>query len=196
MKIVLASSSKYRIQQLNDFGLDFLAVRPLFDEEKLKNKGLKPKKLCARLAYEKAASLTLQHADDVIIGADQLVSFRNEILGKPGTKKNAVKMLKKMQGKSHLLVTSVCMLYKNKKATRTVVANIKMRKLSNKEISQYVSLDNPIDCAGSYKLEKAGLSLVESLRVSDPSSLTGLPLIALRDLFLELGVKPQFLKKL
>ncbi|MEQ1666090.1 MAG: Maf family protein, partial [Bdellovibrionales bacterium] len=107
----------------------------------------------------------------------------------------AIKMLQSMSGKTHLLITSICVIYKTKVYQRTVVARIKMRKLKRDEILEYIYRDNPLNCAGSYKLEKSGLSLVKSLKVSDPSSLTGLSLLSLMKILLKLDIPIPFKNK-
>jgi septum formation protein len=179
MKILLASQSPYRKQQLKDLGLRFTAKSPKFDEDSLKGQGIAPRALALRLAIEKARSLVARHPDYVIIGADQLVALGKKVLGKPGSAKNAVKQLQMMSGKTHELVTALAVIYKGKVWTKTVVASVKLHRLSEKEIRAYVKRDRPLDCAGSYKFEHGGFSLVESMQVSDPSSLIGLPLIEL-----------------
>lgn len=182
MKIILASQSPYRKKQLEDLGLKFKAVRPLFDEDTLKNTGLSPRVLAKKLAIAKARSLSQLYPNDVIIGADQLVAFKNKILGKPGSFKKAFAQLKSMSGQKHELVTAVAVHYNGRTVTKLVTAKIEMRRLSDNEIRSYLMIDRPYDCAGSYKFEKAGLSLVKRLHVTDPSSLIGLPLISLTEI--------------
>lgn len=181
MNLILASTSPYRRIQLKSLGIPFTAMAPKTNESRLKKvfHQLEPKQLAARLAYEKAKSIQKTEAFAIIIGADQLVSFNNKILGKPGNARNAFKMLKSLSGKDHLLITSFVILYKNKTYKRSVVAKIRLRHLTDKEIYKYVNRDKPFDCAGSYKFEKSGYSLIEKMHVSDPSSLIGLPLIEL-----------------
>lgn len=187
MNIILASQSPYRRQQLEDFGLQFSTAKPAIDEEQLKSAALKkksmtPARLAQLLAEAKAYSLTEQFPDAAIIGADQLVAYKKTILGKPGTRQGAIQQLQKLSGKTHLLVTAVAVAAKGKVKSKVVVAKIKMRRLTRDEILASIYRDNPIDCAGSYKLEKSGLCLIEKLSVSDPSALMGLPLIALNHL--------------
>ena len=193
MDIILASSSPYRTKQLKDFGLEFRTISPSVDEEALKaRKTLPPRKMAQYLAYKKAMSLRGKHPHSVIIGADQLVNLKGQILGKPGNRENAIKMLEKMNGKTHELVTSLCVVAKKQSLTKTVIARIKMRRLKNREILAYVHRDQPLDCAGSYKFELSGFGLVQKIAVSDPSSLTGLPLIELSRLLLKLKIPLPF----
>lgn len=179
MDFILASTSPYRRKQLKDFGVKFRVQAPLFDEEMFKSKRMAPAKLCALLAYNKALSVAEKHPHSVIIGGDQLVSFEGKILGKPYTTRRAEEMLKSMSGKKHELITCICVIYKKKVIQKTIRARIKMKRLTTSQIKAYVKRDKPLKCAGSYMFEKSGLSLVDHLHVSDPSSLTGLPLIEL-----------------
>lgn len=188
MKIIIASTSPYRAQQLRDLGLRFTAVAPQFDEEayKAQSPRLSPKILAKRLAYEKAMSVAraLSRAPEaIVIGADQVVSMTGQILGKPGSHKKAMRMLAKMQGRSHKLITSVCVVYVTRgKITaqqHVDIVKIKMRQLTQRQISHYVRRDRPYDCAGGYRFEKGGLALVEKMALRDPSSLIGLPIIEL-----------------
>lgn len=182
MNVILASQSPYRQKQLTDFGLEFRAESPLIDEERLKQKRMNPARLARFLAEAKAKSLTARHPDAAIIGADQMVVLKKKILGKPGTRQKAIEQLQKLSGQTHSLVTAVAVARGNKVYSDVVVAKIKMRRLTRDEILASIYRDSPLDCAGSYKLEKSGLSLVEKISVSDPSALMGLPLVALHRL--------------
>lgn len=182
MNIILASQSPYRQQQLNDFGLEFRAERPSVDEEQLKTKRMPPVRLARFLAEEKAKSLCEKYPGSAIIGGDQMVVLKKKILGKPGSREKAIEQLQKLSGKTHSLITAVAVARNGKVKSAVVVAKIKMRRLSRDEILASIYRDNPLDCAGSYKLEKSGLSLVERITVADPSSLMGLPLVALHRL--------------
>lgn len=203
MQIILASKSPYRIAQLKDFGLKFRALRPTIDEEQLKAyffRNMKrppkrgdvvdmhlPNRLSRFLAAKKAESLALLHPDHVIIAADQLVNYQGEVMGKPKSPARAEAMLRKMSGKPHELITSLCVISHGRVFRRTVTAKIHLRKLTDEEIKLYVKRDNPVDCAGAYKFEQSGLSLVERMSVTDPSSLIGLPLMALHKILRNLG---------
>ena len=180
--LILASKSKYRKAQLRAIGLNFRVKAPGVDEDEYKSKIRSPKKLAQTLAKAKSLAVAQKHPKSVVIGSDQLVALGKEVLGKPGNFKNAFRQLKKMSGKNHQLITSVAVAHNGRIQDRTVVAHIKMRKLSDREIKSYLKLDKPYDSAGSYKFERAGLKLVQKMHVSDPSALIGLPLIALCDL--------------
>lgn len=136
----------------------------------------KSKNLAAFLAAEKAKSLA--KPADIVIGSDQLVYFNGEILGKPGSFDRAFSQLKKMAGKTHSLVTAVSLCYgRGKIVTKVVLAQVKMNKSSDEEIRRSLIFDKPFDCAGAYKIESAGPTLIESIRVSDSTAIVGLPIL-------------------
>lgn len=179
MKIVLASQSPYRKKQLKDLGYSFRISKPQFNEDLYKKLNITPKKLASLLAQGKAKSLKKKYPKSIIIGADQLIVQNGKILGKPGNASLAKKQLKMMSGRQHQLITALCVLKGKKTITKVITAKIKMRKLSSQDIEKYVQKDKPFDCAGSYRFEKGGFSLIDSIIVSDPSALIGLPLIEL-----------------
>lgn len=184
--LILASGSPYRKKQLSDLGLVFKSVQPSLHEDQAKtewqkkNRGrmtlAKSKKLAGFLSAEKAKSVA--QSGDIVIGSDQLVFFNGEILGKPGNFDRAFSQLKKMRGRTHSLVTAVSLWYgRGKVVTKVVVAQVKMIKASDEEIRRMLMFDKPFDCAGAYKIESAGLTLIESIRVSDSTAIMGLPVL-------------------
>lgn len=180
MKVILASGSPYRQAQLTQMGLPFTVVVPGIDEEKIKAALPEPKQLAGQLAQLKGEAVVLSHPQDLIIAADQVAFIHNEILSKPKTRERAIAQLEVMQGQVHHLATAIWAYHPNHGAKHDLVmATLKMRKLDRATIERYVDVDQPLDCAGSYKIEKAGISLIESMECSDPSSITGLPLMSL-----------------
>ena len=196
--LILASSSPYRRAQLEQIGAVFRCENPVFDEESAKDPSLSPIALAESLAWGKASSLHVKYADAAILGGDQLVAFdvgqddagqgTEKILGKPGTKPEAVAQLLLMTGKNHRLITSICLMVGDRVFKHTDIAVLRMRNLNREQIEAYVESDNPIDCAGSYKLESAGIGLFESIRSDDFSAIQGLPLLKLSAWFAELGL--------
>lgn len=189
MKLILASTSPYRATQLNQIGAHFEAAAPDFDEEAAKDLSLSPKALAEQLALGKAESLRDQFPRDAILGGDQLIAFNGQILGKPGTASAAVEQLLSLSGKTHQLMTSVYLITPNQTYQHTDIAEMQMRNLTRAQIEAYVSADSPLDCAGSYKLECAGISLFERINSEDFSAIQGLPLITLARWFAELKIE-------
>ena len=176
-KLTLASTSKYRQELLMQLGLSFETAKPLIDEEKEKDPSLTPRALAEKLAFLKAQSLKAPNR--VVIGGDQLVAHRGRILGKPHTRECAIEQLLEMQGEIHELITAICIFDGESYFPYTDITLLHMKKLSREQITRYVDLDEPLDCAGAYKIEKHGMMLFEKIESADFSAIQGLPLLAL-----------------
>ena len=178
--IVLASQSPYRRQQLENFGLKFTAFKPKVDEDELKKQGPRDlTELTRFLSAHKALSLVGDHPTALILGSDQLAELGGERLDKPGDHDRAKAQLGRMSGREHRLITSLNLRLGDRTLNYTEVTRIKIKNLDDAMIEAYLRLDQPYDCAGSYKIERAGLSLVESIEGKDPSAVQGLPMLSL-----------------
>lgn len=191
MNIILASTSKYRAQLLHQLALPFSQIAPVVDEEKLKVQlehqfVNDPKQIAIELARAKAESLASPQS--LVIGGDQLVNFENLILGKPLNYQNAFSQLQKMQGNTHQLITALAICYQSQTHLICDITTLKMRPLSDLQIKNYLQLDQPFDCAGSYKLEKHGITLFEKIESQDFTAIQGIPLIALTNLLQNLNI--------
>jgi len=181
-KIILASTSKVRKKILEEVGLKFAVVAPLYDEDlEKKNLKLSPKKLAIFLAKEKALSVSREFKDAVIIGSDQVCEFEEKEISKSENSLEATAQLKKFSGKIHFQNNAVCVA-KNGKVIFQNFSRVKlqMRKISGAEIANYVKIDQPWGCAGSYKYESLGKHLFEKIS-GDYYSVLGLaiqPLVA------------------
>lgn len=186
--LILASTSKYRAQLLAQLGWEFRGLAPDFDEEVHKGQGTEPSELAQKLAAGKARALRESHPEAFIIGADQVCALGEEIMSKPGEFEKARLQLKKLQGKTHELLTAVCLLTptgeEKKILNRT---RLTMRPLTDGEIERYLQADEPYDCGGSYRLEARGITLFESVSMTDHTAIIGLPLIELTSLLLSEG---------
>ena len=190
MDLILASTSRYRRALLGRLGVQFRCVDPLVDESDLKALMLDaaPGDLASALALAKAGAVAAQHPAAAVIGADQVVALDGQILGKPGTDPLAVEQLARMAGRWHELITAMVVLAPGRKPRPHLdVARLRMRPLARAAIERYVAADHPSDCAGSYKLEAGGIALFERIEAEDHSAITGLPLMALTSILLELG---------
>lgn len=176
-QLILASTSRYRQELLSRLAYNFTAQAPLIDEDKEKDPHLTPKALAEKLAHLKAASL--RGPDRIVVGGDQLIAFEGRILGKSHTAEKAVEQLLSMQGKTHELITAICVFIGDKAVSHTDITRMHMKALSREQIERYVRLDQPMDCAGSYKIEKHGIMLFEKIESQDFTAIQGLPLIAL-----------------
>ncbi len=189
MPLILASSSPYRKALLERLNLAFECVSPDIDEEAFKEQIQDPVELAETLAKEKAMAILKKRPDALVIGSDQLLHFEGKNLGKAGTLEKAHKQLKMLSGKSHTLVTSWCIASNNGAHTETNKTILTMRNLSDESIKIYLSADNPVDCAGSYKLELKGISLFEKIETSDQTAIIGLPLLAVGNYLSSLGLQ-------
>ena len=153
--------------------------------------GESPSERASRLATEKvsAAAQTLR-GDAIVIGSDQVACLDTQILHKPVTPTVAERQLAASSGRTVHFWTAVSVWTSPDQppTQRVVPCEVKMRVLSAAEITRYVALDEPLDCAGSFKWESLGITLFEAIRTDDPTALEGLPLIALGELLREAGI--------
>jgi len=143
-----------------------------------------------RLSVEKAASLRSAYPKAFIIGSDQVASVGSELLGKPGSRERAIEQLTRMSGQDVHFYTGLAVLHADSGECQQHLntTRVAMRMLSADEIERYVDKDQPLDCAGSFKLEQLGVSLFNSVESDDPSALVGLPLIAVARCLRNLGM--------
>jgi septum formation protein len=186
--LILASSSVYRRELLQKLQIPFSCVSPKLDESALV--GEKPHETALRLAQEKAKKIAEEYSHALVIGCDQVATLDGEQLGKPGNHKNAVKQLKKMRGREVTFYSALC-LYNA--ATENMQAHIvpylvKFRQLTDEEIENYLTKEQPYHCAGSAKSEGLGVALIERMLGEDPNALIGLPLIKLISMLKNEGV--------
>jgi septum formation protein len=187
MKLVLASTSRYRRELLARLGVPFEARAPLCDEEALKVPGLAPEALAARLALAKAESLREAEPGAAIIGSDQIAAIDGAILGKPGSAARAEEQLVRLAGRTHALVTAMAVVHPGGVLTHLDVTRLTMRPLGAEALARYVAADAPLDCAGSYRLEALGVALFSRIDSADHTAIVGLPLMALTEILASLG---------
>ena len=189
MNLILASTSPYRRRLLERFRIPFTCIDPSVEESV--RDGESPPKRAHRLATEKASAVAERlQGEAIVIGSDQVACLDDQVLQKPGTPEAAVKQLRASSGQTVYFWTAVSVRTSPRKAAtqRVVPCEVKIRVLSADEISRYVALDQPLDCAGSFKWESLGITLFEAMRTDDPTALEGLPLIALSEMLREIGV--------
>ncbi len=187
--LVLASGSATRRQLLDRLRLPY-AVDPADIDETIAADE-PPTDACRRLARAKATRVAERHPDTVVLGSDQLLAWRGGILGKPGNAAGAREQLAEIAGEDiafHVAVSLSCPDGRSLDWHETVVA--RMRQLSEEEISRYVEVEEPFDCAGSMRSEGLGVCLVEHMDSHDPSAILGMPLIATARLLREAGLDP------
>lgn len=178
-ELILASSSPFRRELLERLGLPFQCIRPDIDETREAEENLEQQ--VTRLASAKARKIADKAADALIIGSDQLATCEGEIFSKPGSEQAASAQLRKMAGKTLIFKTGLCLLNSRTGLEQLdcVEYKVHFRNFTEAEIQRYVIAEKPFNCAASFKSEKLGISLVESMEGKDPSALIGLPLILL-----------------
>jgi septum formation protein len=182
-RLILASTSRYRRELLNRLGLPFETAAPHTPEDAIE--GEPPAAMAARLALAKARAIAAP--DAVVIGSDQVASLDGRLLRKPGDHAVALAQLLACQGRTVAFDTAVAVLdtASGKVAAHTDRTTVRFRRLEERALDVYVRLEQPFDCAGSFKSEGLGVALFESIDSHDPTALIGLPLIwvagALRD---------------
>ena len=186
-RIVLASTSRYRRALLERLQLPFEWADPQTDETA--SPGESASATAMRLAAAKARAVAPRFPDALVIGSDQVASCDGMRLDKPGNHDNAVRQLTAMSGKSADFDTAVVVLdaKSGMLAGRVVGCRVVFRTLSAQQIERYLRLEQPYDCAGSAKVEGLGITLIERIVTEDPTSLIGLPLIALTELLAQAG---------
>ncbi len=192
LPLVLASSSVYRRMLLQRLQLPFVWASPDIDETPLANENVQTMTL--RLATAKAQALAAKYPDALIIGSDQACVLAGEttIMGKPGSFEKAREQLLACSGRSVSFHTSLVLLNSHTGNCQSShdVFTVMFRSLSDTEICRYLELEQPYDCAGSFKAEALGIALFERMEGNDFHSLIGLPLISLCHLLRANGIDP------
>jgi septum formation protein len=186
--LILASTSRYRRALLDGLGLEYQAIAPRFEEDHALR--LAPEALVVHFAVKKAESLLADHPEALIIGADQTAELDGKILTKPGTFEGAVEQVLALAGRTHRLLTAVALADGRRPgaAHRLVVHTMRMRAMTRALAEAYVARDQPLDCAGAYKIEASGVLLFESMEGPDHTAIVGLPVTAVADLLRGSGV--------
>ena len=181
MKVILASSSKFRKQLLDKLNISFKCISPDIDEKRLNSESVKD--YVKRLSIEKASKIACSNQKSIIIGSDEVADLKGRIIGKPITKKNAKKQLKMLSGNKVVFRTGLCVL--NSETGKYYASvnnyNIFFKDLNDSIINKYLESDDVLKCAASIRIEGLAINLVRKMNGADPSSIMGLPLIKLID---------------
>ncbi len=186
MRLILASTSKYRRALLGRLRVPFEAIAPGVEETPLPEET--PEALVRRLSAVKARAVFERHPGAVVIGSDQVAELDGEVLGKPGTQARAVEQLARLAGRTHRLLTGLCVLAPGSETIDVDVHLLTMRALSQEQLARYAALDDPIDCAGAYKIESLGAALFAKVEGEDPTAIEGLPLMRLASRLAAVGL--------
>jgi len=193
MKLILASASPRRAQILRDAGIPFEIARANVSERR--KRGENAVAMTRRLAQAKAEAiarkLEKEHLEAIVVGADTTVEVKGELLGKPQSSAEARKMLRKLAGRTHRVVTSVAAIRLSDHAEVIVTETTRVRfaPLSAEDIAEYVATGEPLDKAGAYAVQGIGGRFIESIE-GCYFNVVGLPLARLYRMLSGLGWRP------
>ena len=193
MKLILASASPRRAQILRDAGIPFKIARANVSERR--KRGENAVAMTRRLARAKAQAIVKKlgkkSLQAIVIGADTTVEVKGELLGKPQSFAGARKMLRKLAGRTHRVVTSVAAirLPDHAQAIVTETTRVRFAPLSAEDIAEYVATGEPLDKAGAYAVQGIGGRFIESID-GCYFNVVGLPLARLCRVLSELGWRP------
>lgn len=191
-RLILGSSSIYRQELLSRLRLPFETRIPAIDETPLRDET--PPATALRLAAEKAAAVAAREPESLVIGCDQVATLNGQQIGKPGSHEKAMQQLQFMRGQRVVFHTALCLFDgRNDRPgpevqSEDVQTVVTFRDLPDEELDAYLKLEQPYDCAGSAKNEALGIAVIEKIESSDPTALTGLPLIALTTMLRRAGI--------
>jgi septum formation protein len=186
--LILASASPRRADLLKLLQLQF-RVLPA-DVPEVAHEHLSPQEVCQLNAHRKTRAVAKRHPDALVLGADTLVFLDNEILGKPRDRAEAERMLARLQGRTHQVVTGVCLIHLRAHRERifAVSTDVLFHPLDEKQIQDYLRQIYPLDKAGAYAIQEFGEYLIEEISGSY-TNVVGLPVERLRA---ELEIWPKF----
>ena len=184
-KLILASRSPRRSELLHSLGLEFEVSPSKVDE--ITDPEQSPEQNATNIARDKARWVARQNPGSYVLGADTMVVLGQEIIGQPTDEEDAYRILSKLAGKPHRVITGVVLITpKTEEYETAVVSKVILKPVSEDEIRSYIATGEPLDKAGAYAIQGEGSFLVESWEGSY-SNIIGLPLEALTDLFEQAG---------
>ncbi len=185
-RFIVASQSPRRKEILQNAGYSFEII-PSDADENVEN-GLSAEETVKLLAYKKAKAVSEKHKGAVVFGCDTVVVSQGVILGKPKNESDAFKMLKMLSGKTHEVLTGVCVMENEKYETFYECTKVTFNSLTDDTIKSYIETSEPFDKAGSYGIQGYGCVLVEKIE-GDYFSVVGLPVSKTARLLAKFGVK-------
>ena len=187
MKIILASKSGVRKKILDENKIASVVIPSNVDEDQVKESllenGADPKIISKNLAELKSIKVSNKNPDELVLGADSVISLENTLINKPKSREEALKILQNLNGKKHFLISSVC-FSKNGAMIwhHTEISELKMKNLSIETIKDYLNKikTETLKAYGVYQIEADGLELFEYIK-GDKDSIMGLPIKQIKD---------------
>ena len=186
-KLILASKSKVRKEILDKHNIEAEVEPSTVDEEPIKQSLLKekasPEIISKNLAEIKASRVSQKNFDTLVLGADSVIDLNGELISKPDNREKALSILKKLNGKVHQLISSVC-ISKNGSMiwNYTDIAKLTMKNFSNKELEEYLNKisDEALYSYNVYQIEGVGRSLFSKIQ-GDENTIMGLPINKIKE---------------
>jgi septum formation protein len=177
--LILASASPRRAELLRLLELEFKILPSAIEE--VVHEHLSPLEICQLNAHRKTRAVAKQIPDALVLGADTLVFLNNQILGKPRSLKEAERMLSRLEGRTHQVVTGVCLMHLRHHRERVfaVSTDVLFHPLTKKQIRDYLKKIHPLDKAGAYAIQEGGEKIISEISGSF-SNVVGLPVERLR----------------
>ena len=186
-KIILASKSKVRKEILDKNNIESDVMPSNVDENIVKESLIKekatPEIISKNLAELKANKVSMKKIDEIVLGADSVIDLNGELISKPETREEAMKILKKLNGKSHFLISSVCVSKNGSMIwNHTDKAKLSMKNLSDDELKNYLSKipDETLYAYNVYQIEGIGRNLFSSIE-GDEDTIMGLPVKKIKE---------------
>ena len=186
-KIILASQSKVRKEILDKNNIKSVVMPSNVDEDIVKESLIKekatPEIISKNLAELKANKVSMKKIDEIVLGADSVIDLNGELISKPETREEAMKILKKLNGKSHFLISSVCVSKNGSMIwNHTDKAKLSMKNLSDDELKNYLSKipDETLYAYNVYQIEGIGRNLFTSIE-GDEDTIMGLPVKKIKE---------------
>ena len=186
-RIILASKSKVRKEILDKNNIKSLVMPSNVDEDVVKLSLLKekasPEIISKNLAEIKANKISLKKTNEIVLGADSVIDLNGELISKPENREEAMTILKKLNGKSHHLISSVCISKNGSMVWNyTDKATLKMKNFSGDELKEYLSKisDQALYAYNVYQIEGEGKNLFESI-IGDEDTIMGLPIKKIKE---------------
>ena len=186
MKIILASKSKVRKDILTEHNIDCEVIQSNVDEDPIKDsliaEGATPEIISKNLAELKANKVSSNLYDKLVLGADSVIDLNGELISKPSSREEAMNILRKLNGKSHYLISSVCISKNNSMIwNHTDKAKLTMKNFSDLELKNYLNKisDEALYAYNVYQIEGEGKNLFEKIE-GDKDTIMGLPITQIK----------------
>ena len=186
MKIILASKSKVRKKILTEYNIDCEVIQSNVDEDPIKDsliaEGATPEVISKNLAELKANKVSSNLYDKLVLGADSVIDLNGELISKPSSREEAMNILRKLNGKSHYLISSVCISKNNSMIwNHTDKAKLTMKNFSEVELKDYLNkiTDEALYAYNVYQIEGEGKNLFEKIE-GDKDTIMGLPITQIK----------------